>query len=285
MLEIGIALSIACAATGNVAMLCKHRGARQAPAVSLASPLESIRALFRSRWWTLGFIIAAVAWGLHVAAIALAPLSLVTAVVAGGIVLIAYPAERYFGHSLGRRELVGLVLAGVGLAFLAVTVPDGSGSRGGYSVETMIVFELAAIAIGMLLLQSARGEHNATTGVMLGAAAGLLIGVANVAIKALTEALAAGPQALLSPWTVLVVVAAIAAFFALARGMQLGEAIPVIAATSVVSSCAAILGGVLVFGDPVGSDLISGLARGAAFAAVICATALIPAPLRATSRG
>jgi len=285
MLEIGIALSIACAATGNVAMLCKHRGARQAPAVSLASPLESIRALFRSRWWTLGFIIAAVAWGLHVAAIALAPLSLVTAVVAGGIVLIAYPAERYFGHSLGRRELVGLVLAGVGLAFLAVTVPDGSGSRGGYSVETMIVFELAAIAIGMLLLQSARGEHNATTGVMLGAAAGLLIGVANVAIKALTEALAAGPQALLSPWTVLVVVAAIAAFFALARGMQLGEAIPVIAATSVVSSCAAILGGVLVFGDPVGSDLISGLARGGAFAAVICATALIPAPLRATSRG
>jgi hypothetical protein len=284
MVEIGIALSIGCAATGNVAMLCKHRGARQAPAVTLGNPIRSVAELFRSRWWTIGFLVAALAWALHVAAIALAPLSLVTAVVAGGIVLIAYPAERYFGHSLGRRELLGLVLAGVGLAFLALTVPEGSGSHGGYSVETMIAFELVAIAVGLALLRSARGDLSTTGGALLGAAAGLLIGVANVAIKALTEALSAGPQALISPWTVLVLVAAVAAFFALARGMQLGEAIPVIAATSVVSSCAAILGGVIVFGDPVGSDLLSGLARGTAFGAVILATALIPAPLRAPAR-
>jgi hypothetical protein len=284
MVEIGIALAVGCAATGNVAMLCKHRGAQQAPAVSLGSPVRSAVELFRSRWWTIGFAVAALSWMLHVAAIAVAPLSLVTAVVAGGIVLIAYPAERYFGHSLGRRELVGLLLAGVGLAFLALTVPEGSGSHGGYSVETMIAFELAAIGIGMLLLRSARGDRGASAGVLLGAAAGLLIGVANVAIKALTEALAAGPQALVSPWTLLVLVAAVGAFFALARGMQLGEAIPVIAATTVVSSCAAILGGVIVFGDPVGSDLLSGVARGAAFAAVVFATALIPAPLRAQAR-
>ena len=284
MLEIGIGLSIACAAAGNVAMLCKHRGARQAPAVSLSAPLESARALFASRWWTIGFALAALAWVLHVAAIALAPLSLVTAVVAGGIVLIAYPADRYFGHSLGRRQLVGLVLAGVGLSFLALTVPEGSGSHDGYRLETMIAFELAAIAVGLLLLRSARGDLSATAGALLGATAGLLIGVANVAIKALSEALAAGPAALLSPWALLVVAAGIGAFYALARGMQLGEAIPVITATSVVSSCAAILGGVIVFGDPVGSDLLSGLARGAAFAAVILATALIPAPLRSLAR-
>ena len=284
MVEIGIALSIACAAAGNVAMLCKHRGAQRAPAVSIGSPIRSAIELFRSRWWAIGFAVAALAWVLHVAAIALAPLSLVTAVVAGGIVLLAYPAKHYFGHTLGRRELIGLVLAGAGLAFLAVTVPEGSGSAAVYSTETMVAFELAAIAVGMLLLHSARGDRGATTGVLLGAAAGLLIGVANVAIKALTEVLSAGPEALLSPWTVLVAVAALCAFYALARGMQLGEAIPVIAATTVVSSCAAILGGVIVFGDPVGSDLLSGVARGAAFAAVIVATALIPAPVRSQAR-
>ena len=284
MVEIGIALSIGCAAAGNLAMLCKHRGAQQAPAVSIGSPVRSAVELFHSRWWAIGFAIAALSWGLHVAAIAVAPLSLVTAVVAGGVVLLGFPAERYFGHRLGRRELVGLVLAGVGLAFLAITVPEGSGGHDGYSVETMIAFELAAIGIGMLLLRSARGDRSASAGVLLGAAAGLLIGVANVAIKALTDALASGPEALLSPWTVLVLVAAVGAFFALARGMQLGDAIPVIAATTVVSSCAAILGGVIVFGDPVGSDMLSGVARGAAFAAVIFATALIPAPLRAQAR-
>jgi hypothetical protein len=81
-----------------------------------------------------------------------------------------------------------------------------------------------------------------------------------------------------------IAIAGVGAFFALARGMQLGDAIPVIAAASVVSSCAAILGGVIVFEDPVGSDLAEGMARVAAFAAVVVATALIPAPMRSTAR-
>jgi hypothetical protein len=283
MVEIGIALSVACAAAGNVAMLCKHRGARQAAAVSVEHPLRSAVALFRSPWWTVGFAIAAFAWVLHIIAIALAPLSLVTAVVAGGIVLIAYPAERYFGQALGRRELAGLLLAGIGLAFLAVTVPGHPGGPSGYSLETMVAFETGAIALGMVLLGSAR-ERGAGAGALLGAASGLLIGVANVAIKGLTEALHLGAGALLSPWTAVIVIAGIVAFYALARGMQLGEAIPVITAASVASSCAAILGGVIVFGDPLGSDLGQALARGAAFAGVIAATALIPAPLRSAAR-
>ena len=49
------------------------------------------------------------------------------------------------------------------------------------------------------------------------------------------------------------IVGGIGAFFALARGMQPGEAIPVIAMASVAANCAAILGGVLVFGDPIGA--------------------------------
>ena len=64
--------------------------------------------------------------------------------------------------------------------------------------------------------------------------------------------------ALLSPWTCSPSIGGLGAFFALARGMQLGEAIPVIATASVASNCAAILGGVVVFGDPIGS----GAARG-----------------------
>ena len=55
--------------------------------------------------------------------------------------------------------------------------------------------------------------------------------------------------------------------------MQLGKAIPVIATASVASNCAAILGGVIVFGDPIGSGALEGMARGLAFAAVIAAAA------------
>ena len=277
MTTLGIALALACAALANLGMLCKHRGACESPEISLRSPLRSAAKLFRSRWWTLGFAVAAAAWVLHVAAIAIAPLSLVQAVIAGGLVLIVYPATRYFGHRLSRREWAGLGLAAAGLAFLAITVPHARESEG-YSIAAMIAFETVTIGAGFALLASGVLRRGTIChGVVLGLASGLLIWVSNVAIKALTEAFDSSPAALLSPWTAVAVIGGLGAFFALARGMQLGEAIPVIATASVASNCAAIMGGVVVFGDPLGSGTVEGIARGLAFAAVIAAAALMPA--------
>ena len=277
MTTLGIALALACAAMANLSMLCKHRGACESPEISLRSPYRSARALFGSRWWTAGFAVAAVAWVLHVAAMSIAPLSLVQAVIAGGLVLVAFPAQRYFNHRLGRREWLGLGLAATGLAFLAVTVPHAR-ENDGYSIATLAAFETVAIGIGGFLFASGVLRRGTIChGVVLGLASGVLIGVSNVAIKALTEAIhAGGAIALLSPWTALAVAGGLGAFFALARGMQLGEAIPVIATASVSSNCAAILGGVVVFGDPIGSGIFEGLVRGLAFAAVIAAAALMP---------
>ena len=262
----------------NLGMLCKHRGACESPEINLRRPMRSAASLFRSRWWSIGFGVASMAWVLHVAAIAVAPLSLVQAVIAGGLVLLAYPATRYFGHTLSRREWAGLGLAAAGLAFLAVTVPRAAESEG-YSVATMIAFETVTIGAGFALFASGVLRRGTVChGVVLGLSSGLLIGVSNVAIKALTEGMDGGFATLLSPWTAVAVIGGLGAFFALARGMQLGEAIPVIATASVASNCAAILGGVVVFGDPIGSDVFEGLARGLAFAAVIAAAALLPQP-------
>jgi hypothetical protein len=280
MTTLGIALALGCAATANLGMLCKHRGARESPEIRLSSPLSSAAALFRSRWWTIGFAIAAVAWALHVGAMALAPLSLVQGVIAGGLVLLAYPATRYFGHRLGRREWLGLGLAAAGLAFLAITVPHASESEG-YSIATIVGFEAVTIGLGGALFASGVLRRGSIChGVVLGISSGLLIGVSNVAIKALTETMSGGIGFLLSPWTAVALVGGVGAFFALARGMQLGEAVPVIATASVASNCSAILGGVVVFGDPIGSDLVEGMLRALAFAAVIAAAVLMPAQAR-----
>jgi hypothetical protein len=78
--------------------------------------------------------------------------------------------------------------------------------------------------------------------------------------------------------------ASIAAFYASARGLQVGEGVAVIALTSVSANLSAILGGILVFGDPMGGDAFEIVARGMAFAMVLVATALMPAPMRAASR-
>ncbi len=96
----------------------------------MRSPLRSASALFRSRWWAIGFGLAFLAWCLHVAALSMAPLSLVQAVIAGGLAMLAIPARRWFGIAVCRREMAGIGLCAAGLGFLALTAGHArSGDR------------------------------------------------------------------------------------------------------------------------------------------------------------
>jgi drug/metabolite transporter (DMT)-like permease len=277
--ELGIIFAVASALAANVAILCKHRGATNAPTVRFTRPLESALALFRSKWWLIGFAVAAVAWGFHVIAMALAPLSLVQVVTAGGLALLALPAQRYFGIKLGRREWAGLCLSATGLAWLAVTA-DATQNHSAYSFAALLAFEGSLVAVGaMLLHRGSNGHDHVRSGVMLGVASGILVGVGNVSTKAITGGIASdGLVALVSPWAILTVIAGVLAFFALARGLQIGPPIQVIALSSIAANVTAIAGGIIVFGDPIGSDALGIIARAAAFTAVIAAAVLIPAP-------
>src|SRR4051812_28958943 len=106
-LELGILLSIACALATNLGFLFKHRGACAAPDVDVRHPLRSAAGLFRSKWFTIGMLVAIGAWVFHVGALALAPLSLVQAVISGGLVLLTVLAERFFGCTVGPRQWMG----------------------------------------------------------------------------------------------------------------------------------------------------------------------------------
>jgi hypothetical protein len=282
MSEIGLILALGCAAFSGVALLCKHRGAVAAPDVAMRNPLRSAAALFRSRWWAIGFLLATLGWGLHVAALSMAPLSLVQAVIAGGLALLAVPARRWFGIAVGTRDLVGLGLCAAGLSFLAFTAGHG-GESGAFTGSTMLAFEGGTLAlVGVLLFASAHRKLVSRGWILLAVAAGTSIGVSDVAIKALAVTVPGSPLALLSPWTAMAIVGGIGGFLALARGLQLGEPVAVMVAFSASATLAAITGGILVFGDPLGSDALDVIARSLAFVAVIAAAALLPlAPRRA----
>jgi drug/metabolite transporter (DMT)-like permease len=283
--HIGIFLALLCALATNLGFLYKHRGACAAADVDWRHPLRSGASLFRSRWFAVGMLVAVGAWGLHVAAMAMAPLSLVQAVISGGLVFLTVLAERVFGFSVGRRQWAGVGLTALGLSLLAVSLPSAGGSHSTYSTAAMIAFEAGLLAIGTLLVMShklgARHEHH---GVLLGMASGILFGVSDVAIKALTGEIGVhGVGGLMSPWLATCVVASVIAFFASARGLQKGEAVPVITLTAAAANVSAIGGGILVFGDPLASDPIGLVVQSVAFLMVIVAAALTPAPLRAAS--
>ena len=203
-IQLGILLSLACAFATNVGFLLKHRGACAAPDVSLRHPLASAAGLFRSKWFTLGMLVALCAWVLHVGALAL------------GTFLVLSP-------QLGSHE------------------------------------------------------HH---GVVLGTAAGILFGVSDVAIKALTG-MDGVMGVLLSPWLAVTIVASVIAFYASARGLQDGEAVPVIASTSTAANVSTIMGGIVVFGDPMPGDAVGIALQMFAFVLVVVAALIVPPPLRA----
>jgi drug/metabolite transporter (DMT)-like permease len=283
-LTVGILLALLCALATNLGFLYKHRGACAAPAVDARHPIRSARALFASRWFAIGMVVAVGAWVLHVAALAIAPMSVVQAVLAGGVVLLAILAERVFGLSVGPRQWGGLVLTATGLMLLGVTLPAVHGAQSNFSLSGMIAFEAGLLVVGVLLIMGPRigapGHHH---GVMLGAASGILFGVSDIAIKAITGLVgdAGVADAFLSPWLIVTVLSSIAAFYASARGLQDGEAVPVIAVTGAAANLAGIAGGIIVFGDPLPGSALGIVLQGVAFALVIVAAWLTPGPVRA----
>jgi drug/metabolite transporter (DMT)-like permease len=281
-LQIGILFALLCAFATNLGFLLKHRGACVAPDVSLRHPFASAAGLFRSKWFTIGMLVALGAWTLHVGALALAPLSVVQAVISGGLVFLTVLAERWFGCAVGNRQWAGVGLTALGLVLLAITLPTGEGSHSSYSMAGMIVFESALLAVGTFLVLSPKLDSHEHHGVMLGTAAGILFGVSDVAIKALTGSVGTeGAIGMLSPWLLTCIAASVIGFYASARGLQKGEAVPVITLTSAAANVSAISGGIFVFGDPMPSDPLGMVLQTFAFVLVIVAAALTPAPLRA----
>ncbi|MGH2946020.1 MAG: hypothetical protein ACRDPC_07140 [Solirubrobacteraceae bacterium] len=280
-LNLGILLALGCAVATQLGFLYKHRGANAAPKVDVRHPLRTVRSLFASPWFAIGMGVALGAWILHVGALALAPLSVVQAVLSTGVVILAVLADRLFGFEVGRRQWLGVAMTAAGLVLLVITLPADAGAHSQYSLAGMLAFEGGMLAIGALLITGPRmGAPDHHHGIMLGAAAGVLFGVSDVAIKALTGV--GGPLAiLLSPWLGVAILASVIAFYASARGLQDGEAVPVIASTSTAANVSAILGGIVVFGDPMPSDTLGIVLQAFAFTLVVVAAIVTPPPMRA----
>jgi multidrug transporter EmrE-like cation transporter len=282
---LGIACALVCALTTNLGFLYKHRGACAAPTVDFRRPFWSARQLFSSKLFTVGMIVACISWIFHIGAMAMIPLSVVQAVLAGGVVMLAIMAERAFGLKIGPRQWMGLSMTAAGLVLLGISLPAVHGAHSRFSVPGMIAFEGVLIILGALLIMGPRiGAPKHQHGVMLGGAAGILFGVSDVAIKALTGAVGAhGILGLVSPWLAVTIPASVVAFYASAKSLQDSEAVPVIAVTATAANVSGILGGLLVFGDPLPTSTIGIIVETLAFAMVIVAAWFTPAPSRAVA--
>jgi hypothetical protein len=271
-LFIGLGLALAGSMALNGSYVAQHLAAVQAPVITLRRPLVSLTGLLRSRLWLAGGVAGLSGWLLHVGALSRAPLSLVQAFSAGGLALVVPVAARLTGRPLSSGARRGTLLMVAALAALAVGARP-TAATASTATGSVLTFALVVATMVMVLLARRRGPH------ALGAAAGALYGIGDIATKAATTAAHAGwLTSGVAPWAVMLASSSVLAFFCFQRGLQLGTAVAVIALMTAVTNVVAVLGGVLAFGEPIGaSPAVVALHAAALIAIVVGGWWLAPA--------
>jgi len=268
----GLSVATAASLALNASYVVQHGALANAAPVRLAAPIASVRGLLRSRRWVAGAVLAYGGIALNLVAMSLAPLWLVQTTIAAGLVVVCAAWAHISQRPLTGRERVAVGLVGAGLLVLALA---GAGGRPGVHPTALALAGcIATAAVLALAVVRRRGREQ------LGLAAGLLYGATTVALASLPAAVAGGQIAL-----VLVAILAggsvtVAGFFAFQRGLQSGEAAPVVTQMTAGMNAATITGGLLL-GSGLAADWLPRAGQLAGLAALCVAGALAAGGLTA----
>jgi len=177
---LGLSLALVSALAVNWAYAKEHDAAAELPPLTFRAPIASVRSLLGARAWVTAFGVETAGFLLYVAALRLAPLSLVQAVCAAGIAALAFVSCGGRLDRLSWRERVAVAFATGGLVLLGLSL---AGDRqadvppGGLGVFIW----LASCAAAALLV--ARVVPAGVPAARFGLAAGLLFAAGDISSK------------------------------------------------------------------------------------------------------
>jgi hypothetical protein len=263
---VAVALVLASTTLTSLAYLREHDAMAALPGFSPRRPLQAVRVVLTNRAWLRGFALESTGFTLYVVALALAPLSLVQSLAAGGIGILAFVSARVGGRALPRHEVVGVVVSVVGLVALGVSLAGGSGEGGGGS-SLEIELWLGATAAAAVSVVAA-GRRFGGLAVSEGIAGGLFFSIGDLSVKVATQG---GGRAVFG----LAVVAGYALGTALLQlGYRHGGALTVAGLATLLTNALPIAAGTVVLGEPVPTGAL-GVVRVLAFVAVTAGAILL----------
>jgi hypothetical protein len=259
-------LAFASAVVINLAYLRQHDAAAGLPALSVRHPIHSVGLLLGDRAWLLGFGMESGGFLLYVAALALAPLSLVQSIAAGGIGVLAFASARMAKRRLTRVELAGVLLSVLGLAALAVSLVGGKAQEGGGELGPILLWLGVTAAVAVVLVIVGRRHWGAA--VANGLAGGLFFSIGDISTKVTTEG---GAR---SAFVVLLLVGYFAGTALLQIGYQAGAALTVAGLATLTTNALPIAAGTVVLNEPLPGGVL-GAIRLVAFVAVVTGAVLL----------
>jgi hypothetical protein len=259
----------------SLAYLREHDAAAALPVLSMRRPLHSLRLLLSDRSWLVGFAMETSGFLLYAGALALAELSLVQSINAGGIGVLAYVSARMGHRRLGKRELTGVLFSVLGLLALAISLVGGSSAGGHGSTDAILVWLGASGAAALLILLLGRALIGAA--VAAGIAGGIFFSIGDISTKLVTQG-GVGTGFLIT-----VILGYLLGTVLLQQGYQAGGALTVAGLATLLTNALPIAAGTIVLDEPVPSGVYGGL-RILAFAAVVVGGVLLASPEGSRSR-
>ena len=261
---LGLSAALASAVALNWGFFAQHAAASALPPVTLRRPLHSLGLLFGSPRWFLGFVVGLGGWALYIAALTLAPLSLVQATSAGGIGVLALLVHFRSRDKLHRSEWTAIGISVLGLVLLAASLAGGEPSSANASASGLALWFLGSA--GAAALAAGPGGAFLSAGAGLGIASGVLYATGDVATKAVT----AGAFVLVP----VILAAHGLAFASLQLGFQRGRALATAGLSTLFTNALPIAAGIALFDEHLPGGALGGL-RVLAFVLVTAGAALI----------
>jgi drug/metabolite transporter (DMT)-like permease len=262
---IGLTLAFLSALVTNTAYSLEHDAAAALPPLSPRRPFRSVQMLLRDRRWLLAFGAETAGWLMYVAALRLAPLSLVQAVAASGVAVLAFATARGHPSRLARREQLAVVLTIAGLTLLALSLVDTAESDQRPAVAGLILWLMACGAGAALLIAIPPRFGRAAS---LGLAAGLLFADGDVSAKLVGYG---------GPWLAAIgslIVAYAIGTSVLQWAYQRGDALTAAGTATMVTNAVPIAAGFVLFGENLPHGL-GAVSQVAAFACLVMSAVLL----------
>jgi hypothetical protein len=261
----GLLLALTSAALINIGFLLQHRGLCR---TSCDGMVAQLRRAIRDPFWLGGQALGWVGFAAQIAAVAIAPLSLVQAFAAGGLALSVPVAAGLFRQRVTRPQMLAVLLMAAGLA----TLPIGFSTARDHLSTSSLVIAVAAATLAALVISSVSASW------VRAIAAGVSYGVADAAIKAVSLGWRAhGTGALLSGWTVVAAAATFGGFLAFQSALRADGPVTAISLMNGLAALVALVCGLLAFGETLGVGPGAATAHLVAIAVVLAGVPVLAA--------
>jgi drug/metabolite transporter (DMT)-like permease len=159
-LELGVACACVASLLFDLGVALQALEAREVPREHSLRPSLLGRLVGRRRW-VVATLVAAAGWPFHVAALLVAPLTVVQPALASGLLLLLVLGDRMLGERVGALEVGAVVAIIVGVGGLAWAAPEHTTSHAGIARLAPALGGLGILAVAPYLASRERAAASA----------------------------------------------------------------------------------------------------------------------------